>query len=266
MAQTSLLPPVSAVRMAWARTGAFSKEEHSQLSAVLTEAALKDIKDRAEKDQKEREYVISAIATMDASLRSLDTIYKGRELNFEENQKLRSSYLNSVKENLDFGNKAKDFLKSLPAMTIGSAGGITVAEALGASGIQLWGIGWVLAGLGYLVNLGIVRLMRKRTQMFYVMQDYDRGLYYDQYVTRVATTLTSLYLDLDGIHRNVFGQKYPVEAEVSDIIGDLLKGIRPTYCKYVHKHIPEKKITPKLWSLCESGNAGAVKKCPHWEG
>jgi len=91
MSQTTLLPPITAIRMIWARTGAFSNDEHSKLSAVLTEAALKDIKDRAEKDDKEREYVISAIATMDASLRSLDTIYKGRELNFQENERLRSA-------------------------------------------------------------------------------------------------------------------------------------------------------------------------------
>jgi len=105
MSQTFLLPPVSAVRMVCARTGIFSKDEHSKISAVLTESALKSIRDRAEADDKERKYVNSAIATMDATLRNLDVIYKGRELNFEENEKLRKVYLDSVKENLEFGKK-----------------------------------------------------------------------------------------------------------------------------------------------------------------
>lgn len=266
MSQTFLLPPVSAVRMVWARTGMFSNDEHSKISAVLTEAALKNIRERAEADDKERKYVNSAIATMDATLRSLDIIHKGRELNFEENEKLRKAYLDSVQENLEFGKKAGDFLKSLPAMVIGGAGGITVAQYFKISDINLWAIGLALASIGYIVNLKVIRLMRKRTQMLYVVQDYERGLYYDQYVTRVATTLTSLYLDLDRIHKNVFEQSYPVDVEVSDIIGEMLKGVRPTFCKYIHKHIKEKKMKPELWTLCETGKEGAVETCPRWEG
>lgn len=266
MSQTFLLPPVSAVRMVWARTGMFSNDEHSKISAVLTEAALKNIRERAEADDKERKYVNSAIATMDATLRSLDIIHKGRELNFEENEKLRKAYLDSVKENLEFGKKAGDFLKSLPAMVIGGAGGITVAQYFKISDINLWAIGLALASIGYIVNLEVVRLMRKRTQMLYVVQDYERSLYYDQYVTRVATTLTSLYLDLDRIHKNVFEQSYSVDVEVSNIIGEMLKGVRPTFCKYIHKHIREKKIKPELWTLCETGKEVAVEKCPCWEG
>ncbi|MFQ5613870.1 MAG: hypothetical protein ACE5H9_17250 [Anaerolineae bacterium] len=267
MSITSLLPPPSAVRMVWALTGAFSNDQHSNQSAILVEAALKDIKDRAEADEKENQYVISAIATMDASRRSLDTIYKGRQLNFEENGKLRSVYLDSVRDSFDFGSKAKDFLKSLPTMTIGTAGGMTIAQALGLSGSVLWAVGLILAAAGYLVNLWFVRRARRQTQLLYIAQDYERGLYYDQYVSRVAVILTSLYLDINRIHKNVFGTPYPTDGvAASQIIEDMLHGVRPTYCQYVHKHMREKKVTPELWSLCETGSAGAVQKCPHWEG
>lgn len=267
MSTTMLLPPVSAVRIVWALTGAFSNDEHSKQSAVLTEAALKDIKERAKADDNEKKYVISAIATMYASRRSLDTVYKGRELNFEENEKLRSAYLDSVKENLAFGEKARDFLKSLPSMTIGAAGGVTVAQALDVSDISLWGIGLLLAATGYLVNLLFVRRAREKTQLLYVIQDYERSLYYDQYVVRVSVILTSLYLDLDRIHKNVFGQSYPVDStEVNAIVEEMLRGVRPTFCQYVHKHIREKKITPALWPVCETGSSEGITKCPHWEG
>lgn len=266
MTQTHLLPPFTAVRMVWARTGHFPKDEHSQLSAVITEAALKDIKELARKDPKEEAYVFSTIATMDASLRSLDTIYKGRELNFKENEKLREVHLDTIKENLDFGNKAKDFLKSLPTMTIGSAGGVTLAQALKIPNHYLWAIGFGLAALGYLVNVGIVRMMRKRSQMLYVKEDYDRDIYYEHYVIRVVTTLSSLYLDIDRIHKNVFGEFYPVEMDTKEIVDDMLKGVRPTFCKYIQKHMAEKKIKPKIWPVCETGIEEAVKKCPYWEG
>ncbi|MEW6573778.1 MAG: hypothetical protein AB1374_09120 [Bacillota bacterium] len=237
MPQTSLLPPVTAVRMVWARAGAFSNDPDSKLSAALTEAALKELRDRAEKEEpREKDYILSAIATMDAALRNLDIIQKGRELNFQENERLRQAYLDSVAENITFGNKAGDFLKSLPTVTIGGAGSVTLAASLQSSlklsDLQLWGLGLAAAALGYLVHLGAVRLMRRRTQMLYVIQDYERGLYYNQYVTRAATVLTSLYLDVDRIHKNVFGQSYPVETEAQGIVGEMLKGIRPTFCRY----------------------------------
>jgi len=57
-----------------------------------------------------------------------------------------------------------------------------------------------------------------------------------------------------------------VDVEVSNIIGEMLKGVRPTFCKYVHKHMREKKIEPELWTLCETGKKDAVEKCPCWEG
>lgn len=266
MTMTTLLPPVSAVRMVWALTGAFSKDEHSKQSAVLMEAVLKDIKERAQADANEQKYVISAIATMEASRRSLDTVFKGRELNFQENEKLRSAYLDSVKESLAFGEKAKDFLKSIPSMTIGAAGGVTVSQALNISGVSLWAIGLLLAAVGYLVNLWFVSRARDKTQLLYVNQDYERGLYYDQYVVRVSVILTSLYLDLDRIHKNVFGQPYPVDStEVRAIVEEMLRGVRPTFCEYVHKHMMEKKITPVLWPVCETGSPEAVVRCRYWE-
>ena len=271
MAQTSLLPPVTAVRMVWAWTGAFSNDKESKLSATLVEGKIKDIKDRAERDENERKYVITALATMDASLRNLEVIYKGRQLNFEENEQLRKFYLDSVNENLDFGNKAKDILKSLPAMSIaGGAGGVTVAQYLAThfnlSSTQLWGIGLAFAGLGYIINLIIVKCMRRSKQMLYVRQDYERNLYYDQYISRVSITLASLYLDLDRIHKNVFGQSYPVDGDVKAIVGDMLEVVRTTFCQYIHKHMRQKKITPELWSFCETGKTEAIEKCPFWEG
>ena len=263
---TSLLSPVSAVRMIWARTGLFSNDEYSGQTAALVEAELKAIKDRAESDEKERKYIASVMASMEASLRNLDIIYKGRQLNFQENEQLRTAYLDSISENMDFGNKAKDLLKSLPAMSIGGAGSVTVAQALGFQGVTLWGIGIALTGLGYIVNLITVRLMRRGKQLLYVRQDYERGLYYDQYLSRVAVALTSLYLDLDRIHKNIFEQPYPIEGDVKTIITGMLEGVRPTFCEYIHKHMHERKISPELWSLCETGRTAAVEKCFFWEG
>lgn len=265
MATTSFLPPSTGVRIAWALTGKFPKSEESKLASVYAEAALKDIEAQAKIDPKELKYVTGSKGMIYSSLRSLDTIYKGRELNFAENEKLRSVYLETIKENINFGNKAKDFLKSLPTMTIGSAGGVTLASALKVEGNLLIGLGFVLAALGYLVNMLIVRLMRKRTQRLYIKEDYDRDLYYDQYVIRIATSLTSLYLDLNRLHEKIFGEPYTEKGELGEIVDSVLSGVRPTFCKFLQKHMDEKKITPELWPICETGNKEAIKLCKNWE-
>lgn len=271
---TTLLPPFTGVRLAWAVTGRFSKDETTKATATIAEQALKSLQAQAAREPKETQYIGEAVATIESSLRSLDIIYKGRELNFEENQKLRDAYMETVKENLEFGKRAQDFLKSLPTMAITGAGatitfGSHLGSWLGVPQTQTTGFLWVLglgmAAVGHLIHTGIVRAMRKRTQMLYVRQDYERNLYYEQYVTRVAVTLTSLYLDLDRIHQTVFGDPYPVSVgDATTIVADLLKGVRPTMCKYAHKHMRDRVITPALWTLCETGGSPATE-CRHWE-
>ena len=272
MAKTALLPTVTAVRMVWSMTGKFSDDDASQKMSLYVEDTLKSIEEQAQAPgtgADEKSYITAATATMKSSLRSLDTAYKGRTLNFEENEKLRAAYLDSVKESLNFGTKAQDFLKSLPSMTIGAAGGVTVAQQLGLSDVALWSSGLLLAAMGHLVNLAFVRRARNKTQMLYVTQDYERGLYYEQYISRTTLILLGLFLDLERIHKRVFQENYEPDVRPSSvraIIDDILAGVHSTFCPYVHKHMADKTVTPELWTLCESGNAEGVRMCPHWEG
>lgn len=267
---TSILPPLSAVRMVWAMTGAFSNDKLSTDAAKLVTERLKDITERVAQDPsaQEQEYVRGAITCMEATVRSLDTVYKGRELNFKDSDELRTLYLESVKGSLDFGEGAKDFLKSLPGLSIGGAGGLTLASMLQAQPVTLWGVGITLAGVGYVVNALIVQYARKQRQLLYVRHDYDRDVYYDRYISQVSSILTSLYLDIDRLHKNTFGQAYPVgdPALAQDIVENFLKGVRPAFCPNVHKHMQGKKITPEIWSRCEAGGAEAMETCALCEG
>jgi len=245
----------------------------SLLFLHYVEDSLKQIEDRAlESTPEEKGYVISAVATMRASLRSLDNAYKSRALNFEENEKLRqAAYLDSIKESLDFGEKVQDLLKSLPTMTVAAAGGVTILQLLPQefSTAELWGTGVGLAALGYLVNLWFVDRARRQTQMLYVRQDYERNLYYDQYVRRAVDIIYGLMLDLERIHKRIFSENYETNitsGALEKIIEQILAGVRSTFCPYAHKHMREKKIIPNLWALCESGHPESTKMCPHWEG
>jgi hypothetical protein len=266
MTFTSLLDPASALRIAWALTGSFSDDVHSRQTALAAEKALQDIQGAAAHDPKENEYVTGVIGAIQASMRSLDVVYKSRQDNFKETEQLRASYMQSITESLEFGKKAEDFLKSLPTMTIAAAGGVTIGQVLGLSTTSLLILAFGLAAAGYLVNLWFVSQSRKRTQIQLIHRDYDRNLYYKQYIDRVADVLNSLYYDLDRLHRNAFGQLYPTgKKSAYEIVHDLLEGVQPTLCKLAHEHIRAGKITPELWPICETGNPEALKTCPYWK-
>lgn len=271
MTMTNLLPPITGVRMAWALTGEFSNDPNSQLSAELIHATIKDLKERAQSNDKENKYIVSAIATINASRRSLDTVYKGRQLNFDENEKLREAYLEDAQKTINFGKQAQDYINSLPAVTIGAVSGLTLSQWLAASlnidkDLAPWILGLLFAAIGFLVNLWFVRVGRDRKLDLYIKQDYERDLYYQHYVTRVQTILTSLYGDLDRIHNNVYGQNYPVgNIQVGELVKETLSGIWPTFCPKIHEHIRKSLVTPEYWPICETGIDNAVKICPRWE-
>jgi hypothetical protein len=268
MKETKLLPPPMVVRMAWALTGDFVSEPESKSIASDTIAILKDLRDKAEKaDTKEREYVDGVFALIEATRRTLDTIYKGRQLNFKENEELRSVKLEKIKDAVEFGKSAKDYLKSLPTMTVTSGIGVITLNQLIASlpDWALWSIGLGAAGAGYFINLGIVRWSKSMTQDEYIKADYDRNMYYEQYLVRLRTTLINLYYDVDRLHKKSFGERYQLERSESaaSIVDGVLAGAMPTMCQFVEKHLKGGKITPELWTRCETGGESA-KECKYW--
>lgn len=277
--KTSVLSPLDAVEMVWALTGKSSSEESTQTTAIEVETRLNSIlksHDCDQGDQQEKRYLAGAKATIESTRRSLDIIYKGRELNFEENAKLREETLNAIKETLSFGTKARDFLKSLPTMAITTAVGdfalIGVLDNFLSHRcpqyrtliIVLFSL--FAAGVGYLIYLGARRVARRMKEGFYITQDYERNRYYEQYLRRSVVALHSLYRRLEIVHKQVFGKEYDPGADVHSLVEGVIAGVGPTFCKYIQKHHWEKKITPELWSMCETGTEEARKQCPFWEG
>lgn len=262
--QTTKLPPEIAVRMVWSLTEKFHRNGESIVSAKMTETLLEDIRNQT--IDPDKEYINGAIATMYTALRSLDTVYRGRELNFEENEKLRKTYLEAVQKNIEFGKKAMDYLKTLPTMVISGTGGVTAAELLfKVFDIRFLAIvGLFFAGLGFLGHLIYVRLTRNFKLNLYVTQDYERNLYYEQYVNRVTAILQNLYDELDHLHQNVFGFSYSqvFYSDENNNIEQFLSGIHPTFCKSIHKHMSEKKIKSKHWTRCETGFKEIMPECP----
>lgn len=286
---TSLLPPDSAVSMVWARTGKFSSEKPtkpgekpSKVYTTLTESTLKELMTRARNDSEKR-YVARTVSAMDSSLRTLNTVWKGRELNFDENEKLRLAYLDSARERARFGNTMKDFLKALPTVTVSSAGSVAAFDYVGVSGILLLAIGLIVAGISYLAHVGWMRSKRKERERQYVTHDYERDLYYAEYVNKVKRVLISLYDRVQEIHKNVFGREFS-QKKGEVVVKEILEGVRSRLCEYIHDHIGTRlhlrpvidyfkkrkyrkirnRIAADLWVICESGDPVLTKKCQYW--
>jgi len=265
--ETKLLPPPTAVGMAWALTGDFVNNPESKDIASAARKIIDNIKEQAEQENsQEQEYVIGAIVVIEATMRTLDTIYKGRELNFKENDKLRDINLNNIQEALQFGKSAKDFLKSLPTMAIASGAGVITLNQLVSSlpSWVLWSVGLGMAGVGYFVNLGFVRWSTAMKQRLYIKQDYERDMYYQQYLWRVRTSLINLYAAIDRLHKKYFGEHYLLEAseDAFKVVEGILEGAMPTMCEHVHEHMKDGRITAELWARCETGGKPA-QECKH---
>ena len=269
MAITDLLSPSEAVQLAWALSSEFNTEERSKMPASEAKSNIKLIKSQAQtsNNPQQQKYVSQAIASIYASLRSLDIVYKGRNLNFDDNEKLRQAFLDGVKQDVDFGTKAKDIVRSLPAMVLGGAGGLTVGQITQ----NLFGLTDILLGALFLAGIGIsypayavyVRYKRKQKLQCYIAQDYERNLYYYEYVERVETILTELYDDLNSIHQDVFQAPYQNPPQNRNVVTGIIKGLKSNFCENIHRHMKEKSITPELWSICEAGNKIAIQCCPN---
>ncbi len=265
--ETKLLSPPTGVRIAWALTGAFVNNPDSMDIASMARKDLDDLREKTAKGKSpELDYVSSAVTVIQATMRTLDTIYKGRELNFKENDLLRSANWDNIKGDLQFGNSAKDFMKSLPTMTVtSSAGVITLGQIVSWPSWALWLLGLGLAGVGYFINLRIVKRASRSKQKLLLEQDYERNMYYEQYIYRVRTSLINLYADIDRLHKKAFGKHYQLEKseDVFRVVDGILKGAMPTMCAQVSKHMKDGRITPELWARCESGGK-AAEECEHW--
>lgn len=97
--------------------------------------------------------------------------------------KKSASQMESVKESMSVGAKLEDIGKSLPQMVIGGGAGVTLAKALNVSWTTIGALGFLMAGIGYLVNVWLMKKEREKTGMLYVRNVYDRALYFGGILT-----------------------------------------------------------------------------------
>lgn len=270
---TKTLSPDLAVRIAWALTGEWSETPSVREEATVAKARVKALEDlaQASDDPQEKEYVPKAVDHIKASQRSLANVYAARKLNFEEAQKMRASQMQQIES---YSRLTANWQSAWPrVMSVGlggSAGALTLTDLLketfkSVNPAVLQALLFVIgATLLYLLNeFFVLPWVRRRIMMENVRWDYDRNLYYDQFVDRTKGALISLYLDVDRAHLKSFGSPYDPNANAAQIVTGALAGVPSTMCPKVHPHMNQGVITPNLWSMCETGQG--KEDCPHWD-
>lgn len=247
-----------------------SKNGYFPFPTPLVGKALEDIRMCAGNDPAKNLYVDRVLAAMDASLRSLNTIYKGRNLNFDENTALRGAYLKSMKESIKYGFELKDLFKTLPTTTtVGVAVGGVLAK-LSIPGDGFLPIIVISTALGFLIGWVLIRRKGQETQKLHIRQDFERKFYFCSYLRQVHKVLESLYEDVCLIYKDIYHEKYlegkEEKKEEKDTITRMLAGMMPKICECAPRHLIEKKIKPELWTICETGNMNIIKEnCKVWK-
>lgn len=269
---TEILPPGLAVRLAWDLTGEWSETTAVQDRAKIANSRLAALADQALNgpDEDEKKYVPQAVKYIYSCQRSLAAIYASRKLNFEEVRQMREAQRESIEA---YSKLTANWQSAWPRVVSvgigGSAGALTLVDlakgyfpSINPAVLQAY-MFIIGAGVLYLVNEFIVLpWVRRSLMMERVRGDYDRNLYYAQFIERTRSALVSLYEDVDRVHQKVFRSPYEPQPDVTKIVDGVLAGVLPTMCDKVHDHMHRGLATPNLWSICETGTA--KESCPNW--
>jgi hypothetical protein len=266
--RTQILPPFLAVGITWTLTGKWSENAEFKIKAAEEEDRLKDFVKRARDsgDVKELSYVEGAVSAINIGLRNLAIIFELRKKNFEELESLRDAQLSVVQEFQTLTSSWQSLGPRLGAVGIGGVLGGSLSTVLGnlPGGVNAAiSIGGMI--FFYLLHGVVVVPMVKYFKMKDIMKrDYDRNLYYGQYLERSKLVLYSTYQDLERLHTSTFGRPYDetVKVSVDSLAESIIAGAKSTMCEHVHKHMVRGIITADLWSMCETGDG--KEDCRYW--
>ncbi len=243
----------------------------AQLEKLLetAEASCKD----ANKDLTYIENVISAIT---ACNRNLLTIVRGRNQNFEQTDRLMASQIANIESSARLTANLQSVLPRAFATGGGASGTIVVNYILDLTihytlPVEvLAAVATIAAGCVYaLYQWKIAPRNVVRSQQEIIKNNYRRDIYYRRYISRVVSTLSSLFDHTLSLYKKIYDQDYnPLYNSVEErekVVWTALggkEGICGKFCPLLNEHYLTNKITPERWALCQTGEG--YKECKEW--
>lgn len=287
------ISPMMGVRLAWALTGGFVKlsavpedktnstvQEGSSSKSSVDKNSIQTNTSKAETilqgfltiaTAKEtpadvKEELLESITAIQMSVRNLGTIFNGRELNFQQNDKLREAYLTSITEDITFGDRIRDYAKTLPSLIVVGGGGLGISLiaksyfGLTVTTLDILLIAIFFAALGLFASLVIRKWSVSKRIRQLMWQDHERNVYYEQYLKRASVELTNLYDVLLKIQEK--NPNAPRKDADKTELDNLLLSIYPTSCRNVNTCIYHWLYNPLIWTHCETCGTTTQKNSP----
>ena len=292
-AQTHALPIVPPIlpevvpNFAWGLSLGNSEDQEAKGRAEKIRTRLEQIKtdvyEKAkrkkadEREKRDRLYLDNVLAAMDSCERTLLTIIRGRNQNFDETDRL----MEAEKKNAEAASRVMLNLQSALPRAFATGGGafgtvlvrfvlnsmfkIEIPDEVLASAAV------VAAGAVYgIYQWKVAPETRKRAKQEIIKNDYRRNLYFRAYLERSRHSLEALFSEILNVHERVYGDKYR-ETEYNNVeerkkvVMNAMGGseaLSGKWCPKIHEHYQKNKITEVEWSTCESGID--YEKCEKW--
>ncbi len=285
-----ILPPIlpeMVPNFAWGLTLKYSEDQEAKGRAEKIQTRIDQIKTDVygkakgkkadERENADRLYLDNVLAAIDSCERTLLTIIRGRNQNFDETNRLMEKQIKNAEAS---STVMLNFQSALPRIfaTGGGAAGTVLVKFILNSMFKieipdevLYSAAVIAAGAVYgIYQWGIAPETRNRAQQEIVKNDYRRNLHYRAYLARCRGSLNALFSEILNVHEKVYGEKYcetkydnidEREKVVMNAMGGS-EALSGKWCPKIHEHYHKDKITPVEWTTCES--AIGYEKCEKW--
>ena len=278
-----IIPPIlpeTAVEWAWGLTHSFSTSKEGkgigESISLDIRSRMKRIRDEVEAEENTgREsdlvYVNAVMAAVDSTARNLGIIIAGRNLNFKGVDDLRDARQDNVKAAERLSKDAQSYVPRLFAAGGGLSAPFVLLEFFGITlpAAVVVALGVIAAGVAYLLFQVLVAPRRRTAaQKVLIDADYQRNVYYSQYLSSSRSALQSLLENVLHFHRRVYGLVYDSRYNDLNNVKGFVAGVMggphadPKRCPHIDEHYHERIITPVLWPSCDSGEG--AEKCPFY--
>jgi len=218
-------------------------------------------------NQQHIRYIDAIYAAINSCVRTLHIIIRGRDTNFKEVDKLKEVYLAKAEAITTFSGNLQSAFGRIATITIGGTSA-TAIVAYYFPNLPTFVFPLVLAAAGA-ISFGVHEQFVKPWQQkenvkASIRNDYQRNLYYQQYVRRTKDALTRLFKETLDLYKEIYDGSYDPKYDIpknreeftDNLLGPLGFNI-PYICPNIHDCFAKGIILDKKnldrWPTCESG-------------
>lgn len=255
--------PEASIEIAWGLSHLHSENKESQIYGGYIrdyyDKIRNDVKSSESKDEKSIQYLDNLRIAIDSCVRTLGIIIRGRNLNFEENDKLRGQKIDEINALSKSIMNYQGLIPRIQATMIGGVSALVILKGVleplfpDISKITIEYFILLCAGLGYVfAEVAILPYLRRKVLCEMIRNDRDRNIYFQNYVMMSRIVLKRLLSEAVDIYNCCYEENYPKieKNKIEELLDKILPG--PITCENISRCKVGEEITDKNWVICET--------------